>query len=601
MISSLNSDWIDMHYSCQIEGDRIACTITADRDIPAPVFCFSGMAPLTAVEGGTRLRGMGSFTEVALPDLIAGQPHKGILFYIGGYKPANRAWLPLGPYLRVDGQVIELPWDAGGARWHIPAPTGTAKGLPILPQPQGWTPVGGSVAVQGFACDDPAFAAANDLAMRRGWSFAGAFPVRIEKAELAPDAYTIDISQNGVVVCADSYGGRFYAAVTLLMLLQAGPLPLGRIADAPRFGWRGQHLDTARHYYQPQTLFDLLDVMALLKLNRFHWHFADDETFRLEIDSYPELWQKTRFCGEGEMLPALFAGAPHAGGSYSKQVARQIIAHAKALNIEVMPEIEIPGHAVAFTHVFPDTRDPADNGAEVSVQGYQANAINPAMPRTWEILPKLIQEVGTLFPFSHLHLGCDELATDTWMGSPAARALMAQEGLETTADLQGWMMDRLASYAKGIGLRPAAWEEAAKGGNGGIGNGAILFSWTGQGPGLDAARAGYDVVMCPAQNAYLDMAHTNDLDDWGASWAAFVSLEDTVNWTPVPDPALAERIIGVQGTFWSEFTTRDSDLWPMLIPRIFGVAAQAWQKDRITASDLADLSAQHPLLGQMRR
>lgn len=255
-----------------------------------------------------------------------------------------------------------------------------------------------------------------------------------------------------------------------------------------------------------------------------------------------------------------------------------------------------------ITTIFPETRDPADNGGEVSVQGYRANALNPAQPKTWEILNAVVAEVGALFPFNHLHLGCDELAPDTWMGSPKARALMKEEGLETTQDLQGWTMDRLAATVVANGQRPAAWEEAAQGANGGIGNGAILFSWTGQGPGLEAARAGYDVVMTPAQHVYLDMAHTDDPDDWGASWAAFVDLDDTVAWNPVPDAALADRIIGLQGTFWSEFTTQDDQIWPMLMPRLLGVAAMAWQTTPPSADEIHAVAHHYEadMAGRMR-
>jgi hexosaminidase len=206
------------------------------------------------------------------------------------------------------------------------------------------------------------------------------------------------------------------------------------------------------------------------------------------------------------------------------------------------------------------------------------------------VLETIVDEISALFPFNHLHLGCDELPEHTWMSSPRARSLMAEHGLETTQDLQGWTIAKLAAYASHKDQRPAAWEEAAQGNNGGIGNNSILFSWTGQGPGLDAARAGYDVVMTPAQNVYLDMAHTSDGDDWGASWAAFVDLPDTVAWDPVPDPALADRIIGVQGAFWSEFTTQDAQMWPMLMPRMLGVASMAWQSDRPDPDQLLALS-----------
>ncbi|MGB1209584.1 MAG: family 20 glycosylhydrolase, partial [Paracoccaceae bacterium] len=359
-----------------------------------------------------------------------------------------------------------------------------------------------------------------------------------------------------------------------------------------RFGWRGQHLDCARHFFDLSSILDLLDLMALLKLNRFHWHFADDEAFRLRLTGRPDLAACTAARGPGAVMPAVFGEV--GGGSYGPADVAAVLERAHALNIEVLPEIETPAHMLAVTRVYPDTRDPADNGAEVSVQGYQSNAVNPAMPATWDVLSDIVTEVGAMFPFGHLHLGCDELPEGTWMGSPAARGLMAEHDLSDTDDIQAWMMSRLAAIVTANGQRPCAWEEAARGNCGeahnGIGHGAILFSWSGQGPGLEAARAGYDVVMTPAQHVYLDMAHSDAQDDWGASWAAFVDLEDTVAWEPVPqdlrDTDVGARILGVQGAYWAEFTTQDAQMWPMLLPRIFGVATQAWEDQRPAPGEL---------------
>lgn len=589
-----------MQYDCEIVDGALLCSLTVDRDLTAPVFCFSGMGPMAPVTGGTLVRAVGSYTEVHLPDLKAGTPHEVLIRYKDGHRAANRAWMPMGPYLRVGSDVMPLPQTPAGCRGPQPLRDVPLDGLPVSPQPAVWAPSRGTLEVDGFASDDPAFRAVVALATRQGMGFRGTQDVGFVETDLPQDAYVIDIAEGAVTVRAGSYGGRFYAGITLLTLLQNGPLLCGRIEDHPRFDWRGQHLDTARHYYDPQTILSLLDLMALLKLNRFHWHFADDEAFRLEVDCIPALWQKTALRGEGQIMPALFSGSPVEGGSYSKDTARAIIAHAKALNIEVLPEIEAPAHALAITTLFPDTRDPADNGAERSVQGYKGNALNPAQPKTWEILNAIVGEVGALFPFNHLHLGCDELPSETWMGSPKARALMAEHGLETTQDLQGWTMARLAETVVANGQRPAAWEEAAQGANGGIGNGAILFSWTGQGPGLEAARAGYDVVMTPAQHVYLDMAHTDDPDDWGASWAAFVDLDDTVAWEPVPDPELADRIVGVQGTFWSEFTTADAQIWPMLMPRMLGVAAMAWEVSPPKPDSLHALARHYKVDGRGR-
>lgn len=583
-----------MQYTCAIADALLQCTIISDRDLTTPVFCFSGMAPMAPVAGGRLIRALGSYTEVALPDLVAGEAHHVTIKYGAGYHPANRAWMPLGPYLRHGDEVIVLPPTEAGRRGAV-RPVGVVKGLPVLPEPALWVPDEGTLRTTGFVCDDPTFRAVADLASRQGMVFAGPTAVTFVHDDMADAAYHITVTAQGVTIKAGSDSGRFYAGVTLLHMLVQGAVPCGVIEDAPRFAWRGQHLDCARHAYAPDTILALLDLMAMLKMNRFHWHFADDEAFRLELNCLPELWQKTAMRGEGHMLPGLFAAAPEQGGTYSRAVAEQIVAHAKALHIEVLPEIEAPAHALAITTLYTDTRDPGDTGVERSVQGYAGNVMNPAMPRTWEILKAMVREVGDIFPFGYIHLGGDELPQETWMGSPKARALMQQEGLSTTQDLQGWMMARLAAFARDCGLRPAAWEEAALGCQGGIGHDAVLFSWTGQGAGLDAARAGYDVVMTPAQHVYLDMAHTSDVDDWGACWAAFVDLPDTVNWDPVPDVALAAQIKGVQGAFWSEFTVEDAQMWPMLMPRILGVAAMCWQSTPPTPDRIATLSGLYDL------
>ncbi|MGB3249697.1 MAG: family 20 glycosylhydrolase, partial [Tabrizicola sp.] len=402
-----------------------------------------------------------------------------------------------------------------------------------------------------------------------------------EDAMLGPEGYRLTIAATGVSVAVGGAAGLHHAGITLLTLRETcgGKLPCGTITDRPRFGWRGQHLDCARHFFGIDFILRLLDLMALLKLNRFHWHLSDDEAFRLEVESQPRLWQRTAFRGEGELVPGVFGGGIRAGGSYSKADVAQVLARAKALQIEVLPEIEVPAHSHGMVKALPGLRDPGDNGEEASVQGYIDNLVNPAMPATWEVLQPLVREVAGLFPFGMLHLGADEAPHGAWDGSPAVAALKAREGLVNSDDMQGWMLAKLASGLVAQGTRVAAWEEAAKGVQGGIGNGALLFSWTGQGPGVEAARRGHDVVMCPAETAYFDLAHSDDPDDWGAAWAGFVPLEKTVAWDPVPKGAedIAPRIAGVQACFWGEFTTEDAQAEGMIAPRILGIATKGWE------------------------
>jgi len=595
-----------MHFDVTTRDKQIICKITADTDLANPVFCFSLMAPPQVETGGTLLSHTGGYGEVQLPPLQEDTPHTVILRYADpAFGPANRAWLPLGAYLRHDAGLTALSDGPAGISAQNDPPFTAFDELRLVPQPRHWRPEKGLLKTKGFHWDHgTALDQVGALATRcnmAGFND-GETPISVETDPEIPDTgYRLTITSAGITLYAAGDIGVFSAGITLLTLLQTHPdgLPLGQISDAPRFVWRGQHLDCARHFYTVATIMRLLDLMALCKLNRFHWHFADDEAFRVQVDCLPDLWQGTAFRGEGQTLPGVFGGGIRAGGSYSKTDVATIVAHAKSLHIEVLPEIEIPAHALAFCRIFPETRDPAETGHETSVQGYTGNVANPAMPATLDKFKALASEITALFPFKHLHLGGDELPEDTWSGSPSARALMDANGLHTTDDLFGWTMAALGAHVRALGSRPAAWEEAARGNQGGIGNGAILFSWTGQGAGIDAARAGYDIVMTPAQHAYLDMAHSDDPQDWGANWAATISLEDTINWDPVPQnaPDIADRVIGIEGTFWSEFTTKDAQMEPMLAPRILGIACKAWQDDgTINAPQLRALAGHYRVI-----
>lgn len=578
-------------FDARIVGPEIHVEIGSDTALLAPIFCFSLMAGVRVVSGGTLVKSVAGYAEVALPDIAAHGTAQLILTHAEAeFAPRNRAWLPLGPYLRVGGKAMPLPPMPAGV---IGDAVQTPPALPpqmlrLVPQPSDWQPKSGWLQLGRLQTDHPAFAALNPLAARLNLApliGAGLVPTITQATDLPAESYRLTICPDSIEIAAATDHGFHNAAITLLTLREThGALPCGTLIDTPRFGWRGQHLDCARHFYGVPTILRLLDLMALLKLNRFHWHFADDESFRLQVETAPDLAEKTAFRGEGELVPGVFGGGIRAGGSYSRADVKTVLDHAATLHIQVLPEIEVPAHAFALNKAHPGLRDRGDNGAEISIQGYADNIINPALPATWALLEPLSLEVASLFPIGILHLGCDELPPGAWEGSPAVSNLKTAEGLKDRDDVQGWMMSRLAGHLSAHGIRPAAWEEAAKGANGGIGHNAILFSWTGQGPGIEAARRGHDVVMCPAQNTYLDMAHSSDPDDWGAAWAGFIALEDTVNWHPVPTGAedVAHRIIGVEGCFWSEFTTDDAQLDAMLAPRILGLANKAWDcSDRV--------------------
>jgi len=578
----------------KIDGRYIRSTIASDQNVQAPILCFSAMVPCVSEDGLKRVRAEGGYVEFQLPDLGVGSSLDLIFSYEDPeHTPTNRAWLPLAAHLRCGTDLIplEITHPVGVDRSQFDYPDGDIPDLRLCPQPSSLNLNGGTISVSGFTSDTPELSRVNDLFQRVGLTepiCEQGQPIAFKiDTGLRPDAYVLDIQPETITLTHSDRGGAFYGALTLATLLHThdGTLPCGTIQDTPRFEWRGQHLDCARHFYKVETILRLLDLMALLKLNRFHWHFADDEAFRLELSRLPEL-SETHTRGEGELVPGVFGGGIISGGSYSRADAERVIAHAKSLNIEVLPEIEVPAHAYALCRLYPNTRDRQENGQERSVQWYHGNVMNPAMLESWRIWETMVDEVAEIFPFHTLHLGGDELPHDTWQGSPKAKDLMRQEGLETTQDLQGWTMNKLAQYVAAKGKTPAGWEESALG-NPSIQNDAVIFSWTGQGPGLQAARDGHKVVMMPGQKTYLDMAQTPSVGDWGASWAAIIGLQDTIDWQPVPsdEPELEDNIIGVEGAFWSEFTTKDSQMEPMLAPRILGIAAMAWQSKDSTDPD----------------
>jgi len=598
------------------EIGTISCSLRTsdDTELRNPVLCFSLLDAPQIISGVEILESLGGFCALRLTGTLS--KDRPLYFKVAyperhGVKIVNRAWLPLGAYIRgSDGSNHDVPTGPAGVVLSGAEPNLQDSGiLRLVPPPKSWRPSVGTCHALAFCLNDDspftaAFGAVDALAARNGMGAfldASGVPVTLELADDIPaSGYRLEIGADAVTAAASDRSGAFYAAITLLNLktTYGDQLPNGTIIDTPRFSWRGQHLDCARHFFQPDTLFRLVDMMALLKLNVFHWHFADDEAFRLQVTCHPELWQSSAYRGENETIPGVFGGgAGPMGGSYTLDMARRLIDHAKELEIDILPEIEVPAHALVLARIYPQLRDPDDTGTEISVQSYRQNTINPALPEMWDFVYKLSEEIASIFPFAHLHLGGDELPANTWQGSPLVADMMAMtDNMTTMQDVQGYTMQRLAGHLRGMGIRSCAWEEAALGSNGGIGNDALLFSWSGQGPGLDAARRGYQVVMCPGQHAYFDMAHTDRPDDWGASWAGIIGLKDTVNWDPVPadDPELERNILGVEGAFWGEFTTIDTQMEPMLAPRILGLAAKAWSaRDGISANSILELAGHY--------
>lgn len=588
-------------FSCQL-------TNTGDELPGGFRLAFSMLAPAQVRAGATLVRSVGGYAELRRPDdapLATGQTWAfEIAYAIARHRPLNVSWGMEGAHvLTAAAQVLTVTTSAADFGAGPPPPPVAVAGpeleLALHPTPTSWQPSGDFLppdvrfkAGRNFA---PAATSEidgiNELAKRIGRPLLSEeekslpLDINLSTATTTKCSYRLTINQDQIELACSNAEAVALGLLTLVQLRVTHPagIPCGVLADQPRFGWRGMHFDCARHYYCVATIKRLLDLLALLKFNRLHWHLIDDEAFRLDLNCYPELAPQTSWRGPGQLVPAIFGGGGQRnGGYYNAAEVAEILAHARSVGITVMPEIELPAHCWALLQVLPQMRDPDDASGAVSVQGYHDNVINPAMPAFWEFLAKVIPEIAAQFGPGWIHLGGDEVPPKVWSNSPALQKFNQEHGLTDPTDVGEWTMHKAAGIVAAVGgtqqWRPAAWADAAVGRNGGIGHDALLFAWADQETGLAAARAGYDVVMCPAQKTYLDMAPDDHPTRRGMNWAALVGVADTVSWEPVPanEPDLAKRIVGVQGALWSETVRHDQAMEPLLAPRILGIAETAW-------------------------
>lgn len=406
------------------------------------------------------------------------------------------------------------------------------------------------------------------------------------QADLGPSAYEIVFGDEILLSHGDTAGLR-YGLTVLAQLLHGARTrqdlfrfpASGRIADQPRYGWRGCHLDVSRQFYPTGDVLRLIDILAWFRMNVFHWHLSDDEAWRLEVRAYPQLTTTGVLRGPDEpLLPQLGNGAEPVGGFYTQEEVRRVVAHAAQLGIEVVPEIDIPGHSTAALVALPHLTDGQEAPDSYrSVQGYPNNALNPAVEATYVFLGKVFDEMVELFPSELLHIGGDEVAANTWMASPLARKLMEREGLEGTFGLQSYFMKRIQLMLAERGRKLAGWDEVSHGG-GVDPMGTVLMAWQKPEVGLELAKQGYDVVMTPGQAYYLDMVQDEAFQEPGASWAGTVPPRHTYSYEAVAEfpPELAPRMRGVQACIWSEHFLNRDYFNHLVFPRLPAVAEAAW-------------------------
>ncbi len=412
--------------------------------------------------------------------------------------------------------------------------------------------------------------------------------VRFQQSDsLAAEAYALTFAEDEILLSFGGDAGRQYGLTALAQLHDGARRNAalfrfpgsGTINDEPRYGWRGCHLDVSRQFSPVSDVLRLIDILAWYKMNVFHWHLTDDEAWRFEVRAYPQLTTVGVRRGPDEpMLPQLGNAAEPVEGFYTQADVTAIIAHATEFNVEVVPEVDIPGHSTAILAALPELVDGQEAPDSYrSVQGFPNNALNPAIEETYVFLGKVFDEMVELFPSKLIHIGGDEVADNTWMASPLARKLMEKEGLDGTFGLQSHFMKRIQKMLADRGRSMAGWDEVSHGG--GVNpDGTLLMAWRAPEVGVELAKEGYDVVMTPGQAYYLDMVQDEAWQEPGASWAGTVPPHHTYHYEAVGDfpEDLKPRLRGVQACIWTEHFLNRDYFNHLVFPRLPAVAEAAW-------------------------
>ncbi|MFF4211126.1 beta-N-acetylhexosaminidase [Streptomyces sp. NPDC001796] len=409
----------------------------------------------------------------------------------------------------------------------------------------------------------------------------------------SPEAYRLTADGHLVVIDGASETGLFWGAQTFRQLL--GPeafrrapvtgkrrweVPAVTIHDAPRFRWRGLLLDVARHFMPKDGVLRYLDLMAAHKLNVLHLHLTDDQGWRLEIKRHPRLtevgaWRaRTRF---GHRASPLWEEKPH-GGFYTQDDIREIVAYAAERHINVVPEIDVPGHSQAAIAAYPELGN-SDVIDTTSLTVWDDWGINPNVlaptDATLRFYEGVFEEVLELFPSPFVHIGGDECPKDQWRRSPAAQGRIKELGLADEDELQAWFVRHFDTWLTARGRRLVGWDEILEGG---LADGATVSSWRGYAGGITAARAGHDVVMCPEQQVYLDHRQDGGPDE-PVPIGYVRTLEDVYRFEPVPPqltPEEARHVLGTQANVWTEVTEDQGRVDYQAFPRLAAFAEVAW-------------------------
>ncbi len=410
-------------------------------------------------------------------------------------------------------------------------------------------------------------------------------------AGLMKEAYNLDVTPKGIVIEYGSGAGVFYAIQTLFQLLpeaifadsvQRGvrwEVPCCSIEDSPRFPYRGMHLDCCLHFFDIPFLKRYIDLMALHKVNRFHWHLTEDQGWRIEIKKYPLLTEKGQWRKEtvvGSLYSGIYDGKPH-GGFYTQEEARDLIKYAAERYVTIIPEIEIPGHSLAAISCYPELSCGLEDHYETATRWGIFKQVYCPKEETFKFLEDVFDEIIELFPSELIHIGGDECPKASWKKCPHCQALIRKLGLKDEYELQSWFIQRMEKYINAKGRQIIGWDEILEGG---LAPNAKVMSWLGEEGGIKAAQQHHEVVMSPYPKYYLDYWQ-GDPDSEPLAMGGPTLLRTMYEYEPVPavlTPEERRYIIGVEGCVWTEYMPTPARVEYMAWPRMCAIAEAGWTR-----------------------
>lgn len=406
-----------------------------------------------------------------------------------------------------------------------------------------------------------------------------------EDKDMGDEQYRLEVRPHHIDIYASKANGVFYAFQTLRQMLPVEAfdseegrrieIPVCTVEDKPYFAYRGFMFDMGRHIFGVQDLKETLDILAMHKINKFHWHLTEDQGWRIEIKKYPKLTEigsvrKSSPVGRNEGQD----GKPY-GGYFTQDEVRDVVKYAAERFITVIPEIEIPGHSVAALAAYPELGCTGEQYEVLTWWGIDERVICPGKEQSFTFLEDVLTEVMDLFPSEYIHIGGDECPKTVWHKCPDCRKRMKAEGLKNEAELQSYVTARVEKFLNDHGRKIIGWDEILEGG---VTPSATVMAWRGPQYGIKAAKQGNHVIMAPNTHCYLDYYQSRDTKDEPLAIGGYLPLEKTYSLDPYDKLNDAERkyILGVQGNLWTEYISEYDHAQYMALPRLSAIAEVGW-------------------------